>query len=114
MPTAETGEELPTQYRLFDPQRLRMLMKRTGDGSAVSIRHLAHATGVSSTCIGALLRGTQLRTAAAVAERISARCGVDLLVLWVPDDRTTAALRGPADGDLIDLADDLVGTAAAR
>ncbi|MFI9100357.1 helix-turn-helix domain-containing protein [Streptomyces fildesensis] len=68
-------------------------MERTGDGSEVNIRALAKAAGVHSSRIGELLSGKQQTTSARIAEKVAARCGVDLLVLWVPDGRTTRTQR---------------------
>ncbi|MCZ4123367.1 helix-turn-helix domain-containing protein [Streptomyces sp. H39-S7] len=97
--TATPEELTATRYRLFQPERLRMLMERTGDGSEITIRVLAKAAGVHSSRIGELLSGKQHTTSARVAERVAARCGVDLLVLWVPDGRTTSSVAGPAARD---------------
>lgn len=91
--TDVTDELTETRYRLFQPQRLRLLMERTGDGSEVNIRALAKAAGVHSSRIGELLSGKQQTTSARIAEKVAARCGVDLLVLWVPDGRTTRTQR---------------------
>jgi hypothetical protein len=88
-----------TRYRLFQPQRLRMLMERTGDGSEVKIRSLAKAAGVHSSRIGELLSGKQQTTSARIAEKVADRCGVDLLVLWVPAGRTASSVAGPPAGD---------------
>lgn len=94
--TMQDAELSATRYRLWRPERLRALMLRTGDGSEVKIRSLAAAAGVHPSRIGELLSGKQHTTSAEIAEAIAARCGVDLLVLWVPDGRTTAAVAGPA------------------
>lgn len=77
--------------RLINPDLLRALMERTGDGTSVSIRGLAAAAGCPKSTIGNLLSGEQLSVAAEVAENIVGRLGVDFLVLFAPEGRTMAA-----------------------
>lgn len=81
------------RYKLVSIGLLELLMKRTGRGDAVSIRQLAERAGVPHGTIGNLLTGEQegvLEHTAAVA--IADALGVDLLVLWLPVQRATAAL----------------------
>lgn len=81
-------------YRLAaDREVLRALMKRTGNGRAVSIRGLAEAAQVHHSTIGHLLTGEQESVPESVAQAIADRVGVDLLVLWERDGRTTRTLR---------------------
>lgn len=80
-------------YRLEDPELLRRLMRRTGDGRAVSIRGLAEAAHVHHSTIGHLLTGEQETASGEVAQAISDRIGVDLGVLWIQDGRTARSLR---------------------
>lgn len=63
-------------------------MKHTGDGSRATVRDLAKCAGVHPSLISELLRGEQRTASAEVAAAISKRIGTDLLVLWVPDQRT--------------------------
>lgn len=76
-------------YKLVRRELLRTLMQRTGDGSAVSVRQLAHRTGVSRSTIGNLLTGDQEATDMETAHKIVSAIGVDVLVLFVPVGRTT-------------------------
>jgi transcriptional regulator with XRE-family HTH domain len=85
-----------TRYKLFKISRLEMLMERTGTGEELSIRELAERAGVPHGTIGNLLTGEQEgvrdeETAAAIA----AVLGVDLLVLWIPQERAARALPRP-------------------
>lgn len=75
-------------YKLVRRDLLRTLMQRTGDGSAVSVRQLAHRTGAARSTIGNLLTGTQEATDVETAHKIAAAIGVDVLVLFVPVGRT--------------------------
>lgn len=76
-------------YKIVRRELLRTLMQRTGDGSAVSVRQLAHRTGVPRSTIGNLLTGDQEATDMETAHKIAAAIGVDVLVLFVPVGRTT-------------------------
>ncbi|MFB6948925.1 helix-turn-helix domain-containing protein [Streptomyces niveus] len=80
-------------YRLEDPDLLRRLMQRTGDGRAVSIRGLAEAADVHHSTIGHLLTGQQERASENLAQAIADRVGVDLAILWIQDGRTARSLR---------------------
>lgn len=81
-------------HHLLDPDLLRRLMERTGDGTAVSTRTLAKAVGVHHSFIGHLLTGERATAPAEIANRISQRIGVDLLVLFAPTGRTVPAQVG--------------------
>lgn len=85
----------PLRYRLHDPELLRTLMRRTGDGSRVSTRTLADAAGVHYSLIGKLVLGEQETTSGDIAAAICGRLGVDLLVLWEPVERTVRARLTP-------------------
>ncbi|MEU1506485.1 XRE family transcriptional regulator [Kitasatospora sp. NPDC005748] len=75
------------RFQLHDPDLLRTLMRRTGDGARTSIRGLAEAAEVHPSHVGELLTGDQKTASFEVASAISGRIGVDLLVLWVPAER---------------------------
>jgi transcriptional regulator with XRE-family HTH domain len=77
-----------TRYLLVDPDRLRLLMERTGTGAGISGRELAAKASISHGKIQNLLSGTTRTTDARSAERISRVIGVDLLVLWAPTGRS--------------------------
>ncbi|WP_432114049.1 helix-turn-helix domain-containing protein [Streptomyces sp. S1] len=81
----------PTTYAVFTPDRLRMLMERTGTGEPVTSRELAEAAGIAHGTVGALMSGAQRTVPEAKAKAISAVLGVDLLVLWVPMERAGTA-----------------------
>lgn len=81
-------------HQLLDPDLLRRLMERTGDGNSVSIRTLAQAVGVHHSFIGHLLTGERTTAPAEIAERISRRIGVDVLVLFTPTGRAVPAQAG--------------------
>ncbi|MGW2260083.1 helix-turn-helix domain-containing protein [Streptomyces sp. NPDC001780] len=83
-------------YRLADREVLRLLMRRTGDGRAVSIRGLADAAGVHHSTIGHLLTGEQETAPGRVAQAIADRIGVDRPVLWVQDGRTARSISRTA------------------
>ncbi|MFH8619199.1 XRE family transcriptional regulator [Streptomyces sp. NPDC017979] len=80
-------------YKIVSITLLEALMKRTGRGDAVSIRQLADRAGVPHGTIGNLLTGEQIGVRdEATAHAIAAALGVDLLVLWLPDERAASAL----------------------
>ncbi|MFE0036783.1 helix-turn-helix domain-containing protein [Streptomyces sp. NPDC059015] len=88
-------------HRLVSAQLLRALMQRTGTGADVTVRELEGLTGVPRSTIGALLTGTQKSVPKPAAEQIAKAIGVDLLILWIPDERaathranTAAAVAG--------------------
>lgn len=83
------------RFQLHDPELLRTLMKRTGDGSSITIRELSDAAGVNGSYVGELLTGVQQSARFDVAVAIAERIGVDLLVLWVPAGRTVRAQKTP-------------------
>lgn len=80
-------------YQLEDPELLRRLMQRTGDGRAVSIRGLAQAAEVHHSTIGHLLTGEQETASQELAQAIADRIGVDMAVLWVQNGRTAKSLQ---------------------
>lgn len=80
------------RYRLHDPALLRTLMRRTGDGSRISIRELARTAQCQPSTIGKLLTAEQETVTAESAAAIARRIGVDLLVLWTPVERTAGAV----------------------
>jgi hypothetical protein len=84
------------KYRLADPDVLRTLMKRTGNGRPVSIRGLAAAAHVHHSTIGHLLTGTQESVPESVAQAVADRIGVDLPLLWERDGRTVRSLQRQA------------------
>ncbi|MER7833518.1 helix-turn-helix domain-containing protein [Streptomyces sp. NPDC095602] len=83
-------------YRLVSADLLRLLMDRTGTGRPVSVRQLAALTGVPRTTIGDLMTGTRSSAPAAAAHAIASVLGVDVLVLWVPEERAAKARAGTA------------------
>jgi hypothetical protein len=82
-------------HRLVDPDLMRQLMKRTGDGAPVTIRDLAKACSAPHGTIGNLLTGSQKAVPAGTALAIANRLGVDLLVLFTPTGRTVPAHGHP-------------------
>lgn len=75
------------RYRLVSPDRLSMLMERTGTGAAISGRELARRVGVPHGTVDALLNGHTKTQPQTVAETICRVIGVDLLILWSPTGR---------------------------
>lgn len=73
---------------LVSPDRLVMLMERTGDGREVSVRELAEAAGCHASKIGHLRSGERSTATYEEALAIARRLGVDLLVLWEHTGRT--------------------------
>ncbi|GAA2789838.1 helix-turn-helix domain-containing protein [Streptomyces showdoensis] len=78
----------PTTYAVFSPERLRMLMERTGTGESINSRQLAKAAHVAHGTIGGLMAGTQRTVPEVKARAIADVLGVDTLVLWVPVERS--------------------------
>lgn len=78
------------KYRLVSTDLLKLLMQRTGTGSAVSGRRLAQDAGVAHGTVGMLLTGARDTVSATTAQAIAQRLGVDLLVLWVPAERAAS------------------------
>lgn len=70
---------------------LVLLMKRTGDGRAVSVRELAEAAGCHPSKIDHLRNGRRATATQAEAEAIAKRLGVDLMCLWEHTGRTVEA-----------------------
>ena len=81
----------PPTYRV-DADLLRTLMRRTGTGARITIRTLATRTGLAVGTIGALLSGAQKDLAEDKARRIARAIGVDLLVLFIPNERAGSAI----------------------
>lgn len=75
------------RYRLFNPDRLRMLMERTGTGSGISGRELAAKVGIPHGTVDALLSGQTKTQPCTVAHSIARVIGVDVLILWEPTGR---------------------------
>lgn len=88
------------KYQLAaNPEVLRALMRRTGDGRSVSIRGLAEAANVHHSTIGHLLTGVQISLPASAAQAVADRIGVDLHVLFERNSRTTRARRRRENSD---------------
>lgn len=85
--------ESAPRHRLVSPDRLRMLMERTGSGSSISGRELASAIGVAHGTVNGLLSGTTSTQPAATAYAICQVIGVDLLILWAPTGRAVPAVE---------------------
>lgn len=83
-----TQSQPPTMYSVASSDRLKFLMERTGTGEAITSRELAAAAKVSHGTIGALMSGAQRSVPEPKAKAIAAVLGVDLLVLWVPMERS--------------------------
>lgn len=81
---------------LVSADLLVLLMKRTGDGSEVSVRELARAAGCHHSKIGHLRTGERETAEEDEAKAIAKRLGVDLFVLWIPTGRTVEA---PTEND---------------
>lgn len=81
---------------LTSPDRLLMCMERTGDGSGISIRELADATGVHHSKIDHLRTGRRKTATEDEAKAIARRCGVDLMWLW---DHAGRSVPAPAEPD---------------
>jgi hypothetical protein len=77
--------------QLVDSGLLVKLMKRTGDGRAVSVRDLAVAAGCHPSKIDHLRQGRRQTATQAEAEAIAKRLGVDLMCLWEHTGRTVEA-----------------------
>ncbi len=88
----ENTAPAPTMYAVESPDRLKLLMERTGTGSPITSRGLAEAAGVAHGTIGALMAGTQRVVPEPKAKAIAGVLGIDLLVLFVPMERAGRAL----------------------
>jgi transcriptional regulator with XRE-family HTH domain len=75
-------------YKLVSRELLSILMRRTGDGSSVSVRQLAQRSDVPRSTIGNLLAGGQQAVSVQSAHRIAQALGVDVLVLFIPVGRS--------------------------
>lgn len=80
-----------TRWRLRSSELLQTLMKNTGDGTRTSARDLAAHAGCHFSHVGELMNGDQKTASYEVATAICRRLGIDLLVLWVPEERADAA-----------------------
>jgi hypothetical protein len=78
----------PTMYAVHSGDRLKTLMERTGTGESISSRGLATAAGVAHGTVGALMAGTKRTVPEPSAKAIASALGVDLLVLFVPMERS--------------------------
>lgn len=87
------------RFRLRDPKLLRTLMQHTGDGSKTTVRELADRAEVHHSFVYKLLTGEQKTAEVPVASAVARRIGVDLLILWAPDERTatSTAEQTPAE-----------------
>lgn len=79
---------------LVSSELLVLLMKRTGDGSRVSVRELAKVAGVHPSAVGFLRTGEQKSLPEEQAKAMAQRLGVDYLVLWAPICRAVPAPSG--------------------
>ncbi|MFE9937361.1 helix-turn-helix domain-containing protein [Streptomyces hirsutus] len=82
------NEAPPIPYAVVSNDRLKLLMERTGTGEAVTSRELAAKSGVAHGTIGALMSGTQRLVPEDKAKAIAAVLGIDLLVLFIPMERS--------------------------
>jgi len=81
------------RWRLRSPDLLKTLMQNTGDGTRTTARDLAKHAGCNYSHIGELMNGAQKTATYEHAAGVCRRLGVDLLVLWFPDERTASARR---------------------
>lgn len=79
------------RFRLVNPERLRMMMERTGTGASISTRALAEAVEISHGTVDHLLKGHVKTQSHDVAHAIAETLGVDLLTLWAPTGRAVPA-----------------------
>ncbi|MFD3654376.1 helix-turn-helix domain-containing protein [Streptomyces sp. NPDC058620] len=84
-------EPVRPRFRLVNPERLRMLMERTGTGAGISGRALAAAVGIPHGTVDHLLSGAVKTQPADVAYAIANTIGVDHPVLWAPIGRSVPA-----------------------
>lgn len=77
-----------TMYAVASSDRLKLLMERTGTGEPITCRGLAAAADVADGTIGALMSGAQRMVPEHKAKAIAAALGIDLLVLFVPMERS--------------------------
>ena len=80
-------------WTLVDADLLRTLMKRTGDGSGMTVRELADRAGVAVGTIGKLLTRAQISTSADAAQAIADAIGVGVLILFAPPRGAHAVAR---------------------
>lgn len=79
------------RYRLVNPDRLRLLMERTGAGTSISGRALAKAVGIPHSTIDHLLSGAVKTQPQEIAFGIANTIGVDHGVLWALVGRSVPA-----------------------
>lgn len=86
---------------LIDAPLLRRLMQRTGTGAKVTVRVLAAQTGLANGTVGALLNGTQQTLPEDKARRIARAIGVDLQILFIPNERAGSSLVPQQDREAV-------------
>lgn len=84
-----------TYMVLVSADLLVQLMKRDGDGQAVTVRDLADVAGCHPSKIDALRNERRRKSTLDEALAIATRLGVDLLVLWQHTGRTIEAPTEP-------------------
>jgi hypothetical protein len=75
-------------YTLVSRELLRLLMQRDGRGERLTVRELAEYAEISKSSVGRLLTDGDVKLTHRQAMRTAHRCGVDLLVLWIPAQRS--------------------------
>lgn len=80
-------------YTLVSKELLRLLMQRDGRGERLTVRELADYAEVSKSSVGRLLTDGDVKLTHRQAMRMANRCGVDLLVLWIPAQRSGVAVE---------------------
>lgn len=73
----------PTMYAVHSPDRLKMLMERTGTGESLTSRELAAAAGVAHGTIGSLMSGAQQLVPEPKAKAISDALSVPRPLLFI-------------------------------
>lgn len=95
--TTSVNSPPSAQWALVNAGLLRTLMTRTGDGSKVTVRELAHRANVPVGTIGNLLTGTQSSIRAEAAQAIADAIGVGVLILFAPPRHATIAVARIAE-----------------
>lgn len=83
----------PPRFRLRNPELVTTLMRHTGDGTRTTVRDLARRADVHASLISRLLADNRVTVSFEVATAVSRRLGVDLLVIWMPAERTDSVLN---------------------
>ncbi|MEU5664722.1 helix-turn-helix domain-containing protein [Streptomyces longwoodensis] len=83
----ENSAPQPALYAVHSPERLKLLMERTGTGEPITSRELATAAGVAHGTVGNLMSGAQRVVPEDKAQAIADALGVKLRVLWVEVER---------------------------